>query len=319
MQNGKTESRSGAVMSPIQDQVNLSPRILVAEDDVDIRELMAENLVRSGYEVDTAKDGADAWKALNQTNYYLLITDYKMPRVTGVELIKKLRSEDMALPVILVSGTMPTEELTRHPWLRIDATLSKPFTVEELLGVVKKVLNTLVETPFADMMLDPKKLAAALKTAKTPPAEKPSTAPVRGQNNPSHRILVVDDNADTRLLSMDVLTDSGYEVEGAKDGAAGWEALQTCDYDLVVTDNQMPRMTGIEMLAKLYATRLTIPVIMATGNLPTDEFARKPWLTPDATLQRPFTNDDLVATVKKVLSTDDSNKAHMKMLLPLFL
>jgi hypothetical protein len=48
-------------------------------------------------------------------------------------------------------------------------------------------------------------------------------------------------------------------------------------------------------------------------------FARKPWLKPDVMLQRPFTNDDLLATVKKVLRTDDGNETHMKMLFPLFL
>jgi FixJ family two-component response regulator len=71
-----------------------------------------------------------------------LITDNRMPRVTGMELIKKLRSEDMMLPVILASGTVPAEELKRHPWLLLDATLEKPFTVAQLLEVVKQVLRS---------------------------------------------------------------------------------------------------------------------------------------------------------------------------------
>ena len=76
------------------------------------------------------------------------------------------------------------------------------------------------------------------------------------------------------------------------------------NYDLVVTDNKMPNMTGIEMIEKLRSARISVPVIMATQYLPTHEFVRKPWLTPDATLQRPFSNDDLLETVKKVLGTD---------------
>ena len=59
-----------------------------------------------------------------------------------MELIKKLRSEDMLLPVILASGTVPDEELKRHPWLLLDATLTKPFTIEQLLEVVKQVLRS---------------------------------------------------------------------------------------------------------------------------------------------------------------------------------
>ena len=121
------------------------------------------------------------------------------------------------------------------------------------------------------------------------------------QTRPPQRILVVDDNVDTRQLTLDVLASSGYEAEGAADGAPGWEALQTFDYDLVVTDNRMPRMTGVEMIAKLRAARMSLPVIMATGVPPKYEFERRPWLKPDLLLERPFTNDDLVEAVRKIL------------------
>src|SRR5471032_969183 len=116
--------------------------ILLVDDELQARELHAGVLIRAGYDVNTAKDGADAWNALNLVSYDLLITDNKMPRVTGMELIKKLRSEDMMLPVILASGTVPAEELKRHPWLLLDATLTKPFSVEQLLEVVKQVLRS---------------------------------------------------------------------------------------------------------------------------------------------------------------------------------
>jgi DNA-binding response OmpR family regulator len=132
---------------------------------------------------------------------------------------------------------------------------------------------------------------------------------------PSRRILVVDDDSDTRQLSVDVLVSSEYEVDASIDGAAGWEALRAKHYDLVITDNKMPKMTGVELIEKLRYTRVGLPVIMATSQLPTHIFDRKPWLTPDATLQRPFSNDDLLATVKRVLRTDDSNASHMDMLL----
>ena len=306
-------------MSPIQDQAKSSQRILVADDDSGIRELIALSLIRSGYEVDTARDGAEAWKALNEVSYYLLITDYKMPKMTGLELIQLLRSKEMALPVILVSGTIPAEELRRQPWLHVDATLSKPFDVEELLDVVKNILSSLAETSLVDLMLSRHKLEAALMNVTPAEAQAPAGAQIQNKGNPSHHILVVDDNNETRQLSINLLAGSGYQVEGVKDGADGWEALQADDYDLVLTDNMMPRMTGVEMIAKLYAARLTIPIIMATGHLPTHEFASKPWLTPDATLQRPFSNDDLLATVKKVLRTDEGNKLHMEMLLPKYL
>ena len=132
-----------AVVTPAQNHAN-SPhriRILLVDDDRDARELNGGILTRSGYTVDTARDGAEAWKALHEASYDLLITDNCMPRVTGLDLIKKLRSEEMLLPIILASGTVPTEELERHAWMRLDATLLKPFAFAELLDTVKKVLS----------------------------------------------------------------------------------------------------------------------------------------------------------------------------------
>ena len=105
---------------------------------------------------------------------------------------------------------------------------------------------------------------------------------------PAKHILVVDDDNDTRQLSVDVLAGAGYDVEGVKDGAAGWDALQTRDYDLIVTDNKMPRMTGIEMIGKLRSANMAVPVIMATRHLPTHEFARRPWLNPTPRWSGPF-------------------------------
>ena len=123
-------------------QTNPPPRILVVDDELDIRRLNAEVLMESGYHVDAAENGAVAWMALNAKRYDRLITDDKMPTVTGLELILKLRSEEMMLPVILVSGKLPTEEIDLHPWLRIQATLLKPYTIAELLVTVEKVLHS---------------------------------------------------------------------------------------------------------------------------------------------------------------------------------
>jgi len=120
------------------------------------------------------------------------------------------------------------------------------------------------------------------------------------------RILVVDDNNFLRQLCIDVLVKAGYEVLAARDGAAGWEELQFNQCDLIITDNQMPKMTGIQLLERMRSARISLPVIMATGCLPTQVFARQPWLRPDATLERPFSDDDLLETVKRVLSRDEN-------------
>ena len=285
-------------------KINSTTRILIVDDDVFMRDLIVRTLIRSGYEnIDTASDGSEAWKALHEVNYHLVITDHKMPKITGLELIKKMRSEDMWQPVILVSGTIPTEELDSNPGLRVDGILFKPFTPAQLLATMEEAIWAL-ESP------------AATKGNQISQAGAQPIAPTQGQADSPFRILVVDDDHESRQLSIEVLVSSGYEVESANDGAAGWEALQTYDYDLVITDNHMPRMTGLEMIEKMNLARMTIPIVMATATLPTDEFTRRPWLKPDAMLQRPFTNDDLLGMVRNVLGTDDGNEGGKQTPLP---
>jgi DNA-binding NtrC family response regulator len=127
--------------APVYDRTVSHHRILLVDDDPEIRSLYAEVLAESGYHVDTATDGASGWRALKAHHYDVLITDNTMPGVTGMELIKKVRSEDMTLPVILASGTAPMDELSENPWIHIEALLPKPYTVAELVKTVEVVLH----------------------------------------------------------------------------------------------------------------------------------------------------------------------------------
>jgi len=127
---------------PSQDQAPARrARILVVDDDPSLCEINARVLSRFGCEVDLANDGAEAWDALNKDRYDLLITDHQMPLVTGLELIQKLRAEAMTLPVILVSGAVPTEELTRLPGLDIQAVMAKSCPMEQFLQTVNELLT----------------------------------------------------------------------------------------------------------------------------------------------------------------------------------
>jgi len=137
--NGILQSGESA-SAPTRCQATPSNRILVVDDDADLRQVNADVLRRFGYQTETAADGAAAWEALQANHYDLLITDYKMPKLSGVELVKKLRSARMALPVILATGALPIEELERNPCLQPLATLEKPFLHHQLLAKVNEIL-----------------------------------------------------------------------------------------------------------------------------------------------------------------------------------
>jgi DNA-binding NtrC family response regulator len=113
--------------------------ILVVEDEPVIRGLLAATLNRAGFRADTAQDGEDGWRALRVTPYAIVITDHQMPRLTGLQLIERMRDNSMDVPCILISGNMPpNESLTAlgHPI----AILEKPFSPLELLESVVNAL-----------------------------------------------------------------------------------------------------------------------------------------------------------------------------------
>ena len=119
--------------------------------------------------------------------------------------------------------------------------------------------------------------------------------------SPRQRILVVDDEPNLRRLNTAVLAGHGYDVAGADDGAAAWDELQLNRYDLLVTDNDMPRLSGMGLIRRLHDAHLTLPIIMVTGTPAHDELARQPELQIEALLLKPYTMDELLATVKNVL------------------
>jgi len=117
-----------------------SQRILCVEDDPKLRNLFANLLLNSGYRVEVADDGQTGWEALRHGSYDLLITDNERPRLSGLDLVKRLRSAGQTLPVVMASSSFVNGEADHAECLRVAATLSKPFTPAELLGTVEAVL-----------------------------------------------------------------------------------------------------------------------------------------------------------------------------------
>jgi two-component system alkaline phosphatase synthesis response regulator PhoP len=126
-------------------------------------------------------------------------------------------------------------------------------------------------------------------------------APLQCRTGPSHHILVVDDEPLIRCLNTKMLVDAGYHVDAAADGAVAWNALQLKCYDLLITDNNMPKVSGVELIEKVRAAGMALPIIMATGTSPREQLARLPLLQPAAIMLKPYTHMELLGTVQEVL------------------
>lgn len=117
---------------------NRSRRVLVVDDDTLTRGIMALFMEESGYLVDTAEDGEQGWDALCSTPYDLLVTDNDMPRLTGTQLVARLRAVGLTLPVILASGSMDWE-MDDCPQLGLAAVLQKPYAFSDLLSAALRI------------------------------------------------------------------------------------------------------------------------------------------------------------------------------------
>lgn len=151
-----------------------------------------------------------------------------------------------------------------------------------------------------------------------PPSAKPAVAPSPIPVNPAPLILVVEDDEAVRQFNAHVLLRSGYQVDAAEDGAAGWEAVQAKKFDLLITDQEMPGLTGLELVKKVRSARMTLPIILVTASLPEEAWERHPWLRLAATLLKPFTPHSLLETVKLALRTDDQASSDPALRFPSF-
>ena len=123
---------------------------------------------------------------------------------------------------------------------------------------------------------------------------------IKSEQSP-HRILVVEDDPILLRLNSTLLIGAGYEVDTAEDGAVAWDAIQLKTFDLLITDNSMPNLNGIELIKKVRAAGIAVPIIMATAALPIDVFTQFPCLQTTATMIKPYTLEGLLGTVENVL------------------
>jgi two-component system OmpR family response regulator len=123
-------------------------RILIAEDDAPLAEGLTRSLRDSGYAVDCVNTGADADSATAAFEFDLLILDLNLPRMSGLEVLKRLRSRSRELPVLILTAQSGVEDRVRGLDLGADDYLAKPFALEELKARVRALTRRSTGTPM---------------------------------------------------------------------------------------------------------------------------------------------------------------------------
>ena len=125
-------------------------KVLCVDDERNVRNLMKKVLEDEGYEVVAVSSGEEAQELLNKERFNILTLDLKLPGISGIDLLRKLREEGMEIPAIIISAIATPEAIVEAMKSGAVDFLSKPFSPEELLEKVKGVLE-MEKTTFNKM------------------------------------------------------------------------------------------------------------------------------------------------------------------------
>jgi two-component system alkaline phosphatase synthesis response regulator PhoP len=117
-------------------------KVLVVDDEIHIVHVVAIKLRNNGFDVVSAENGEEAYNKALEENPDIIVTDYQMPVMTGLELVKKLRQTEQTkdTPVIMVTARGFAIEDDQKEGLKISEFLSKPFSPKELLRSIEDIL-----------------------------------------------------------------------------------------------------------------------------------------------------------------------------------
>jgi two-component system phosphate regulon response regulator PhoB len=128
-----------------------TPRVLVVEDESDIAALIAYQLTREGFRVETASNGPDALKAVNREIPDLVVLDRMLPGLSGDEVLKSLKTEPATrtIPVLVLTARREQEDRISGLELGADDYLTKPFSPRELVLRCQAILRRMAEPSAA--------------------------------------------------------------------------------------------------------------------------------------------------------------------------
>jgi len=274
-------------MSNLTLPVHLTARILIVDDHPNTASMLARALgqFKTPVEILTAHSGPEAMTLMGEKGVEVLITDFMMPGMNGLELIEKLQGGREPGHSILITAYDSPGLAAIARRLQVNDYLVKPVQPDKIRAIVNKVLDGL-----------------------TAPKPRPADGPA-----PSHfKILVADDRPDNVHLLSTRLSHEGYAFVTASDGEETLEKVRAEQPDLVLLDVNMPKKNGFEVLAEMRHDPAIahIPVIILTAarTSPRD-LSEGLSLGADDYITKPFDWRELAARVRAKLRVKHAEDA----------
>jgi len=122
----------------------METKVLMADDEVDILDIMAKRVAQAGYDVVKANDGEEAWDKIVSESPDVIVLDITMPKKNGLEVLKQLRKSPPSTkwqPVIIVSANNQLEDLRGGYDLEADHYITKPCDVSDIIKAIRLMVN----------------------------------------------------------------------------------------------------------------------------------------------------------------------------------
>ena len=286
---GRPERRSGERLG-LRDELR-GLRVLVVEDDKGSLAALVRSLKALGLSPSPVSSAKEAIAAVSEqpkdAPYELLLVDWHLPQMDGLELCDQLRSDGLTPTLILMSGYWNHELATCLDEGRVDAFLLKPFTPSTLFETILQV--------FADRLV----AGSALLAGAAPESTVPD---LRGM-----RILLAEDNELNQEVALGMLAETGCAVSVARNGTEAVEEFEQTAFELVLMDIQMPEMDGYEATERVRdATadaEFRIPIIAMTAGAMKEDRDRALAAGMDDHIAKPVDPDELYRILGKWTNT----------------
>lgn len=192
-------------------------KLLLVEDNVQLNKALTTLLKRNSYLVDFAFDGEEALIYLNEYQYDVIILDIMLPKIDGLEVLKRARFQNIQTPIILLTARSTIDDKIIGLDLGADDYLTKPFSTEELLARIRALgrrksvlIDKKEEIIYGDLVIDESNytIKCAGKTASL--------------SNKEMMILLLLVNNKGNVVSLDKISKSAWEVESYSTSENVW-------------------------------------------------------------------------------------------------
>ena len=227
-------------------------RIVIIEDHPVLISIYRNKFVAEGFQVEIASDGESGLELINLSKPDLVVLDLAMPKVNGIEVLKKLRANPLfhALPVIIFSDSAWQQQATKE-----GATVVLSKSTHSPSQVVQAVRNALLtsESQLEETLAGNVAFLAAASAASGNSAH---GRPTEGQ------VLLVEDHYDVRTTISSALDRSGFRVTGVESHAAALHQVETREFDAYLLNRLCPDGLGLALCHQLRNLYPNKPIVM---------------------------------------------------------